>query len=366
MLKTTRCSVCLSLNKRTINIYGTDLQNVYEKLAEFKAKAELCFLCYICHARLQQVANLQNIVTSSSQLPKTLVHLTTQNIENETVQDHVVLVKQESLEFEDVQERHMEHDDVSIKDKIENSEYIDKIEIIENSIDYKVNEEKTINVYANAKVETVQDSQVVDSIYTQQDQYVRQSPTTHLVLEDLKDWGGQPRGKDLMMFYFCTPAWKSQLPKTLVHLTTQNIENETVQDHVVLAKQEPLEFEDVQDRHMEHDDVPIKAEIESRECRKHEDERPNTDDCEGRGHASAAQSSKTPHTCDICLKNYSTRRQLLRHMKTHTAELPFSCDTCSKNFSSKQVLIAHMSVHTGEKPFSCDICSKKFSHVAVI
>ncbi|XP_041976231.1 uncharacterized protein LOC121731004 isoform X2 [Aricia agestis] len=62
MLKNSCCSICLFLNKRTINIYETDLQYVYENLANEKIKDSECWVCYICHTRLRQCHQLRQLV----------------------------------------------------------------------------------------------------------------------------------------------------------------------------------------------------------------------------------------------------------------------------------------------------------------
>ena len=64
----------------------------------------------------------------------------------------------------------------------------------------------------------------------------------------------------------------------------------------------------------------------------------------------------------FCLKNFTTRRSLVRHEKIHNGTTPsFECNICSKTFTTKPSLERHERVHTGEKPFQCDICFKTFS-----
>ncbi|XP_056640384.1 zinc finger protein OZF-like isoform X2 [Diorhabda sublineata] len=71
--------------------------------------------------------------------------------------------------------------------------------------------------------------------------------------------------------------------------------------------------------------------------------------------------NKKPFKCDVCLKTFSQKFPLNRHMLSHTEEKPFKCDVCFKTFSEKHKLKTHFLSHTKEKPFKCDICLKTFS-----
>nr|CAD7400996.1 unnamed protein product [Timema poppensis] len=91
--------------------------------------------------------------------------------------------------------------------------------------------------------------------------------------------------------------------------------------------------------------------------------------------------------CDLCGKNYSTKRQLQNHGFTHTGERnyecqhcgkrlgqfgtlkrhirvvhegikDFVCELCQRSFTAKVSLTNHKRIHTGEKPFLCELCGK--------
>lgn len=126
--------------------------------------------------------------------------------------------------------------------------------------------------------------------------------------------------------------------------------------------------------------------------------------------------STTDNACHLCNKEFSTRANMLRHVREHLgrrfvcqyanctayftqksslqvhmarhegnylAKLfflflffpitvfadapflvlghkPFECDTCGKKFSQSKSLVFHIRVHTGESPFECDYCQKTF------
>lgn len=65
--------------------------------------------------------------------------------------------------------------------------------------------------------------------------------------------------------------------------------------------------------------------------------------------------------CELCPLVFELRRNLRRHMLTHTNERPFSCDFCEKTFKRKDNLQKHIRDVHAEKNFNCNTCNKKFA-----
>lgn len=70
--------------------------------------------------------------------------------------------------------------------------------------------------------------------------------------------------------------------------------------------------------------------------------------------------------CPICFKNVTGDFQ--RHVKNHDRlrgdPKTFACKLCAANYNQYNSLRAHMSKHTGKKEYCCDVCSKEFSDLS--
>ncbi|XP_066921262.1 uncharacterized protein [Clytia hemisphaerica] len=76
----------------------------------------------------------------------------------------------------------------------------------------------------------------------------------------------------------------------------------------------------------------------------------------------AGPDSNSKFHCDICLKTFVSKRNVQRHMLSHTGEKPWMCEYCFKRFRQKPHLEQHVNIHKGIKNAICTICGKAFNH----
>uniref|UniRef100_A0A7M5UNZ6 C2H2-type domain-containing protein n=1 Tax=Clytia hemisphaerica TaxID=252671 RepID=A0A7M5UNZ6_9CNID len=73
----------------------------------------------------------------------------------------------------------------------------------------------------------------------------------------------------------------------------------------------------------------------------------------------ANEKIKPAYLCKTCLKYYTSKSRLDRHIQTHTK--PYQCKDCGKFFSQqKHLKIHHDNIHKGIKYFKCTECDKGF------
>lgn len=65
--------------------------------------------------------------------------------------------------------------------------------------------------------------------------------------------------------------------------------------------------------------------------------------------------------CERCLRPFTQRQKIHRHLITHTRHKPHVCPQCGNAFSEALVLQQHSRVHSGEKPFGCQLCPRRFA-----
>lgn len=72
-------------------------------------------------------------------------------------------------------------------------------------------------------------------------------------------------------------------------------------------------------------------------------------------------TGEKPFTCHECAASFSKSTDLTRHLRKHTGEKPYKCEDCPKSFGRLDTLKDHQKTHTGERPYTCEVCSKSFA-----
>lgn len=72
-------------------------------------------------------------------------------------------------------------------------------------------------------------------------------------------------------------------------------------------------------------------------------------------------SPSRPFACSSCQKTFMRKRELDRHILTHTGMKPFKCSKCDKSFGRKDKLVRHARIHDVNKQFPCENCDETFS-----
>ncbi|KAJ3592980.1 hypothetical protein NHX12_005318 [Muraenolepis orangiensis] len=70
-------------------------------------------------------------------------------------------------------------------------------------------------------------------------------------------------------------------------------------------------------------------------------------------------SGEKPFPCSHCECRFSHKRELRRHMLSHTGEV-YLCSYCGKALRDPHTLRAHERLHSGERPHRCQICGKGY------
>lgn len=72
--------------------------------------------------------------------------------------------------------------------------------------------------------------------------------------------------------------------------------------------------------------------------------------------------------CQICLKEFETKDEILYHLKIHAGsrtvknpnEKKYTCDHCDRKFFTRKDVRRHLVVHTGMRDFLCQYCPQRF------
>lgn len=75
----------------------------------------------------------------------------------------------------------------------------------------------------------------------------------------------------------------------------------------------------------------------------------------------AQSTDNNQHICTKCVKVFSTRTNLIRHIQSHDGNKPYVCDVCQKGFTQSGSLKQHMYIHSGQRPYKCTFCDRAFT-----
>ncbi|CAH2246877.1 jg19246 [Pararge aegeria aegeria] len=87
-----------------------------------------------------------------------------------------------------------------------------------------------------------------------------------------------------------------------------------------------------------------------------------------RKHAALHSAEEGNLQCKICDEVFSTKQDIVNHLKVHTGsrtpksetDKKFTCDHCDRKFFTAKDVRRHLVVHTGRRDFLCPYCPQKF------
>ncbi|KAL0861561.1 hypothetical protein ABMA27_009067 [Loxostege sticticalis] len=87
-----------------------------------------------------------------------------------------------------------------------------------------------------------------------------------------------------------------------------------------------------------------------------------------RKHAALHSAEEGNLQCKICDEIFTTRQDIVYHLKVHTGsrtvknetDKKFTCDYCDRRFFTAKDVRRHLVVHTGRRDFLCPYCPQKF------
>ncbi|XP_065083428.1 zinc finger protein 543-like [Ochlerotatus camptorhynchus] len=77
--------------------------------------------------------------------------------------------------------------------------------------------------------------------------------------------------------------------------------------------------------------------------------------------SSPSERPRSKFECVECVKSFSTKTNLNRHLQTHNGNKPFACPLCQKGFTQSGSLKQHLLIHQNLRPYVCTICGQGFT-----
>uniref|UniRef100_A0A182VUC9 C2H2-type domain-containing protein n=1 Tax=Anopheles minimus TaxID=112268 RepID=A0A182VUC9_9DIPT len=79
-------------------------------------------------------------------------------------------------------------------------------------------------------------------------------------------------------------------------------------------------------------------------------------------------TSRVPFYCYHCREEFTDKRELYNHSRTHTPREPesYTCEVCAKVFSTKGNFKRHLKSHEAVRAFACDRCSKQYDYKSAL